>query len=144
MAYGETGAATLRQRSLGDQDPAIALARLQQKLRDEAERNLAFAQQGDPHFSTGATAADVRGYDEDLAANPYSDANMAKRSQATQATDQMVQTANQLLASGLSASELEAQIPMQMARLDQQLNDSMIKAISGFAAAINGGTKMAA
>ncbi len=64
-------------------------------------------------------------------------ANMEQTLQT--AGNQMVQTANQLLSSGLSATQLAAEIPIQMSQLNQQLNTSMIQAISGFAAAINGG-----
>lgn len=59
------------------------------------------------------------------------------------AGNQMVQTANQLLASGLSATQLSSEIPIQMAQLDANLNKQMSDALSNFAAAMNGGRGIA-
>lgn len=58
------------------------------------------------------------------------------------AGNQMVQTANQLLASGLSATQLSSEIPIQMAQLDAALNKQMSDALSNFAAALNGGSRI--
>ena len=55
------------------------------------------------------------------------------------AGNQMVTTANQLLNSGLSATQLSAELPIQVAQLNSTLNAQMAQAISGFAAALNGG-----
>lgn len=55
------------------------------------------------------------------------------------AGNQMVTTANQLLSSGLSATQLSAELPIQVAQLNSTLNAQMAQAISGFAAALNGG-----
>lgn len=51
----------------------------------------------------------------------------------------MVTTANQLLQSGASATEISAQLPIQIAQLNAQLNATTGAAISSFAAAMNGG-----
>lgn len=51
---------------------------------------------------------------------------------------QMVQTANQLLASGLSATRLSAELPIQVSQLNTQLNKAMADSLSNFAAALNG------
>jgi hypothetical protein len=61
--------------------------------------------------------------------------------QLSQAGNQMVQTANSLLSAGLSATSLSAEIPIQLSKLNQELNDSMSKALANFAAAINGGNR---
>ena len=58
------------------------------------------------------------------------------------AGNQMVQTANQLLASGLQATQLSAELPIQVSQLNIQLNTQMSNAISNFAAAINGGRNL--
>jgi hypothetical protein len=60
-------------------------------------------------------------------------------SQLATAGQNMVNTANQMLATGVSATNLEAQIPIQISKLNQQLNQSMMQSISNFAAAMNGG-----
>jgi hypothetical protein len=60
-------------------------------------------------------------------------------SQLATAGQNMVNTANQMLATGLSATNLEEQIPIQISKLNQQLNQSMMQSISNFAAAMNGG-----
>jgi hypothetical protein len=57
------------------------------------------------------------------------------------AGNQMIQTANSLLSQGLSATQLESQIPIQISELNQQLNTQMMQSISNFAAAINGGNQ---
>jgi len=57
------------------------------------------------------------------------------------AGNQMIQTANSLLSQGLSATQLESQIPIQISELNQQLNTQMMQSISNFAAAINGGSQ---
>jgi hypothetical protein len=54
---------------------------------------------------------------------------------------QMVQTANQLLSSGIAATQLSSQLPIEMAKLNSSLNQSMAASISSFAAALNGGGK---
>jgi len=54
---------------------------------------------------------------------------------------QMVQTANQLLSSGIAATQLSAELPIQMANLNNALNAQMATAISSFAAALNGSGK---
>lgn len=51
---------------------------------------------------------------------------------------QMMTVANQLLASGLSATQLSAELPIQMSQLDIQLNKAMSDSIANFAAALNG------
>jgi hypothetical protein len=56
----------------------------------------------------------------------------------------MVTTANQLLAQGLSATTLGSQIPMAMAKLNMDLNTQISNSISNFAAAMNGQTKIGA
>jgi hypothetical protein len=60
-------------------------------------------------------------------------------SQLATAGQNMVNTANQMLATGVSATSLESQIPIQISKLNQQLNQSMMQSISNFAAAMNGG-----
>jgi hypothetical protein len=60
-------------------------------------------------------------------------------SQLATAGQNMVSTANQMLATGLSATQLEAQIPIQISKLNLELNQSMMQSISNFAAAMNGG-----
>lgn len=54
------------------------------------------------------------------------------------AGQQMMQTANQLLQSGLSATELASELPIQVAQLNSSLNAEMSSAVSNFAAALNG------
>jgi hypothetical protein len=55
---------------------------------------------------------------------------------------QLISTANGLLSSGLSALQISAELPIQVAKLNSDLNAQMATAISGFAAALNGsGTK---
>lgn len=54
------------------------------------------------------------------------------------AGNQMVQTANSLLNTGLSATQLSSEIPIQVAQLNNSLNQSMAQSISSFAAALNG------
>jgi hypothetical protein len=78
---------------------------------------------------------------QDLAAVDNSKATLMTQleSQLSTAGNQMIQTANQMLSTGLSATQLEAQIPIQISQLNQELNQSMSQAISNFAAAINGG-----
>ena len=58
------------------------------------------------------------------------------------AGNKMVQTANSLLSSGLQATQLSAELPIQVAQLNVQLNASMSNAIANFAAAINGGRNL--
>ena len=60
-------------------------------------------------------------------------------SQLSTAGNQMVQTANSLLSQGLAATQLESEIPIQISKLNQQLNTAMMTSISNFAAAMNGG-----
>lgn len=55
-----------------------------------------------------------------------------------QAGNNMVTTANSLLQSGLNATELSSELPIQMAQLNSQLNAVMANSISSFAAALNG------
>jgi hypothetical protein len=50
----------------------------------------------------------------------------------------MVTTANQLLSSGLNATEFSAQLPMMVQKLNVDINTQMSTAFSNFAAAING------
>lgn len=54
------------------------------------------------------------------------------------AGNQMVTTANQLLSSGLSATQLSSELPIQVAQLNSSLNAQMSAAVSNFAAALNG------
>jgi hypothetical protein len=44
-----------------------------------------------------------------------------------------------LLSQGLAATQLESEIPIQISKLNQQLNTAMMTSISNFAAAMNGG-----
>jgi hypothetical protein len=78
---------------------------------------------------------------QDLAAvdNSKNELMTQLESQLSTAGNQMIQTANGLLSQGLSATQLESQIPIQISQLNQELNQSMSQAISNFAAAINGG-----
>jgi hypothetical protein len=78
---------------------------------------------------------------QDLAAVDNSKNELMTSLESTLATagNQMITTANNLLSQGLSATQLEAQIPIQISQLNQELNQSMSQAISNFAAAINGG-----
>jgi hypothetical protein len=55
------------------------------------------------------------------------------------AGNQMVQTANGLLASGISATQLSAQIPIMMQTLNTTLAAETSKALASFAAAMNSG-----
>ena len=59
--------------------------------------------------------------------------------QLAQAGTQMVATANQLLQSGASATQISAELPIQIAELNASLNATTSTAISNFAAAMNGG-----
>ena len=59
--------------------------------------------------------------------------------QLAQAGTQMVTTANQLLQSGASATQISAELPIQIAQLNASLNATTSTAISNFAAAMNGG-----
>ena len=59
--------------------------------------------------------------------------------QLAQAGTQMVATANQLLQSGASATQISAELPIQIAQLNASLNATTSTAISNFAAAMNGG-----
>jgi len=60
------------------------------------------------------------------------------------AGQQMVQTANQLLSTGLNATQLGAEIPIQIAKLNAQLNAQMGTAIANFASAVNGSNRQGA
>lgn len=60
-------------------------------------------------------------------------------SQLSTAGTNMINTANQMLAQGLAATQLESEIPIQMSKLNEQLNKDMMSSISNFAAAMNGG-----
>jgi uncharacterized membrane protein len=57
------------------------------------------------------------------------------------AGQQMIQTANQLLSTGLSATSLASEIPIAVSKLNQSINIQMSQAISSFAAALNGGQR---
>ena len=79
---------------------------------------------------------------QDLAAADNSKATLMTQleSQLSTAGTNMINTANQMLAHGLHRRRnLEAQIPIQISKLNLELNDSMMKSISNFAAAMNGG-----
>ena len=78
---------------------------------------------------------------QDLAAVDNSKATLMTQleSQLSTAGNQMIQTANQMLATGLNATQLESQIPIQISKLNLELNQSMMQSISNFAAAMNGG-----
>lgn len=54
------------------------------------------------------------------------------------AGNQMITTANQLLAQGLSGTQISSELPIQVAQLNSQLNQQMSTAVSNFAAAVNG------
>ena len=60
-------------------------------------------------------------------------------SQLSTAGTNMINTANQLLSQGLAATQLESEIPIQISKLNEQLNKDMMSSISNFAAAMNGG-----
>lgn len=60
-------------------------------------------------------------------------------SQLSTAGINMINTANSLLAQGLAATQLESEIPIQISKLNEQLNKDMMTSISNFAAAMNGG-----
>ena len=60
-------------------------------------------------------------------------------SQLSTAGTNMINTANQMLAQGLAATQLESEIPIQISKLNEQLNKDMMSSISNFAAAMNGG-----
>jgi hypothetical protein len=60
-------------------------------------------------------------------------------SQLSTAGTNMINTANQLLSQGLAATQLESEIPIQISKLNEQLNKDMMMSISNFAAAMNGG-----
>lgn len=55
------------------------------------------------------------------------------------AGNQMVSIANQLLASGASATQISTQLPIQVAQLNAELNQQTAQAISSFASAMNSG-----
>lgn len=57
------------------------------------------------------------------------------------AGQQMITTANQLISTGLNATQLESEIPIAVSKLNQTLNLQMSQAISSFAAALNGGQR---
>lgn len=78
---------------------------------------------------------------QDLAAVDNSKATLMTQleSQLSTAGQNMINTANQLLATGLSATNLESQIPIEMSKLNMDLNKAMMQSISNFAAAMNGG-----
>jgi hypothetical protein len=62
--------------------------------------------------------------------------------QMNTAGTQMVQTANSLIQTGVNATNISAQIPIMMQNLNLQLAQATSAAISSFAAALNGGTKV--
>jgi hypothetical protein len=78
---------------------------------------------------------------QELAAVENSKAELMTQleSQLASAGQQMIQTANSMLAQGLAATQLESEIPIQMSKLNEQLNKDMMSSISNFAAAMNGG-----
>ncbi len=57
------------------------------------------------------------------------------------AGQQMITTANSLLSTGLSATQLSSEIPLAVSKLNLALNAQMTSAISNFAAALNGGNR---
>ena len=84
-------------------------------------------QSGDPTKNT-ALAQDLNAVDNQMLALQESVGN------------QIVTTANQMLASGASATNIAAELPMMMQRLDIALQQQSGNAIANFAAAMSGGT----
>jgi hypothetical protein len=78
---------------------------------------------------------------QDLANVDNQAATLQASLESTLATagNQMVSTANQLLASGASAAEISGQLPIQVAQLNNTLNTATSNAIANFAAALGGG-----
>jgi hypothetical protein len=77
-------------------------------------------------------------------------ANVNTQAQALQANlestlasagQQLTQQANQLLQSGISATQLSAEIPIMVQKLNSQINSQTASAISSFASAFGGGGK---
>lgn len=95
-----------------------------------------YASRGQPTDPTKNSALQ-----QELAAVENSKATLMTQleSQLSTAGNQMIQTANSMLAQGLAATQLESEIPIQMSKLNEQLNKDMMSSISNFAAAMNGG-----
>lgn len=108
-------------RSLGEQDPAIALAQLQKKLLEEEQRNRELAAADPKHFSTGATATGVEGLKSDLAANPYGDEAVARRHKV----DEDIATANRPDVREIAGRELAAKLALAAAPAEAQARGSL-------------------
>lgn len=95
-----------------------------------------YASRGQPTDPTKNSALQ-----QELAAVDNSRAELMTQleSQLSTAGTNMINTANSMLAQGLAATQLEAEIPIQMSKLNEQLNKDMMTSISNFAAAMNGG-----
>lgn len=89
-------------------------------------------QNTDPQFNT-ALAGDLNAIDQQAL-------EMRSKLEETLANEgqQMVAQANQLLNSGLNATQLAAQIPLMMQKLQIDLNSQTANALSTFAAALGG------
>lgn len=95
-----------------------------------------YASRGQPTDPTKNSALQ-----QDLAAVDNSKATLmtALENQLSTAGTNMINTANTMLSQGLAATQLESEIPIQMSKLNEQLNKDMMTSISNFAAAMNGG-----
>lgn len=111
-------------------DQSVAAAKAQ---RIQAAASM--GQSTDPLYNT-ALAQDLAAIDRqgiELKSN--------LETQLNQAGQQMVQTANQLLTTGASATEIASQLPIMVQNLDIKLAQMTTGAIGAFAAAMNGGAR---
>ena len=83
------------------------------------------------------------GLQQDLANVDQQALTMQAQLESTLSTagQQMVTVANQLIASGISATNLASEIPIQVSQLNNTLNTQMASVIANFAAALNGGNR---
>jgi hypothetical protein len=80
---------------------------------------------------------------QDLAAVDANSLSLQTQVEQTLATagGQMVQQANQLISTGVNATQMASQLPIQVAELNNQLAQQMGTSIANFAAALNGNTR---
>jgi len=129
MDYLKTG--TLPQ---GFQDQVTQSINAAKARRIQAASNM--GQSTDPLYNT-ALAQDLAAIDRQ--------GEMLKTSleqQLNESGAQMVQTANQLLSTGVSATDIAAQLPIMVQNLDMKLAQMTSQSIGAFAAAMNGGSRI--
>jgi hypothetical protein len=125
MTYLQTGTLPPQFQSQVDQSVAAAKAQI---IQGYASRGMS----SDPNQNS-ALAQDLANVDQQALTLK---GNL--ESTLSTAGNQMVTTANALLSSGLSATNMSAELPIEVAKLNSSLNQSMAQSVSSFAAALNG------